>query len=610
MYIGDAPNITIIAPHDIRLRAGKEINIYPGTTISGSCSTAGVLLKIAPTNCDVVLINSPYGHVKQNEKIEFGIKLTNKQKDAIKNYFANTGVTQINPYNYKSDPNFPGHIDVMAHFVSHTGRTYDIPGFYYRDYKEDAANNVWNESTNDYPLRVRFSPNEIGAWSVSFDVKSSIPGDDRMGLRIDQNCSVPVGNGFYCDKNTSNLGILEVGKFKKNLRFRDLDLNGNPKSFFAIGENVAEPWPNNVLAPNYWDPVLRLDDYLYQQQGIEELAATGANTVRLFSSNFSWSPQSAFLNELPWTLTDPLCCPSTVPSYITNSGKILDYDARQPQMYELDKTLNMCHSLNLYAILDLFSFADYSYDGSFDDWGLSHISDWGNNAYNRNHQSIIPNIITQEDFFTDQKCKEYIKMQIRYVLARWGYESHILCFEIFNEVDNVETPYNDATLPDGSPNPNRLTYLTAIDSWQREMADYIKANDYNMHLVTTNYAVMPIPPEDDIFSHPNIDLLTFHSYGQRYEIDRTFRVQDLENYVTRFPDKPIINDEAGTVDPGRLEKYTNSPFHNMIWSSAFEGAFGCALNFWWNFTHHMDPPAHGESDLTALVEFMQDVNYE
>jgi hypothetical protein len=98
-------------------------------------------------------------------------------------------------------------------------------------------------------------------------------------------------------------------------------------------------------------------------------------------------------------------------------------------------------------------------------------SNWAESPWNAAKGGILA---TPQEFFTSPAARELTRLKYRYIVARWGYSSAILSWELFNEVQWVDT-----LKIDHNPAP--------VAAWHREMAGYIRSVDVYRHLITTSY---------------------------------------------------------------------------------------------------------------------------
>ncbi|HLP08081.1 MAG TPA: hypothetical protein VK178_07935 [Opitutaceae bacterium] len=92
-------------------------------------------------------------------------------------------------------------------------------------------------------------------------------------------------------------------------------------------------------------------------------------------------------------------------------------------------------------------------------------------------------------FFSDPRARELTRRKYRYIVARWGYSSSIMAWELFNEA--MWTDARNGTAADNA----------AIATWHAEMADYVRSVDVHRHLVTTSddYLTEPLYAQMDYY---------------------------------------------------------------------------------------------------------------
>ena len=172
--------------------------------------------------------------------------------------------------NFMKDPFNPKDITVFAIFTSPSGIEYNVNGFYYVDFDYNDSICMFNaDGGNNFALstyenrdllpiksdwRIRFSPNEIGAWSF------------RLGCLTDNISLNYFGSGignFICN-SSNNHGFIKVDTiYNKYLQFTDLT------SLFLIGENIS-----NGANANTKMPLCEYKNYYI------ELSQNGGNYVR------------------------------------------------------------------------------------------------------------------------------------------------------------------------------------------------------------------------------------------------------------------------------------------------------------------------------------------
>jgi len=112
---------------------------------------------------------------------------------------------------------------------------------------------------------------------------------------------------------------------------------------------------------------------------------------------------------------------------------------------------------------------------------------WADNPYSKANGGILD---TPAGFFTDPKARELFKKRARYVVARWGYSTHLMAWELFNEVQF--TDHGD---------------WEDVARWHDAAASYIRSIDPYHHLITTSS-----PPADSPVWR-SMDYLQAHAYN-------------------------------------------------------------------------------------------------
>jgi len=182
-------------------------------------------------------------------------------------------------------------------------------------------------------------------------------------------------------------------------------------------------------------------------------------------------------------------------------------------------------------------------------------SEWANNPYNakRGGMCAVP-----KDFLTMEKAKRLAENRIRYLIARYGYSSHVMAWELFNEADFVDA-FN----------------LELDAQWHREMAEYIHKTDPHHHMVTTSYISNPNPLT---YNLSEIDYTQSHIYAP----DVISFFSYIYPFFTEFK-KPHFIGEFGrnSKDGVDAEDKTGKVLHSAIWAQFMNPDGGNAMSWWW-----------------------------
>lgn len=212
-------------------------------------------------------------------------------------------------------------------------------------------------------------------------------------------------------------------------------------------------------------------------------------------------------------------------------------------------------------------------------WSTGANANWQFNPWNAANGGFLNSPVA---FFSDSKARALTKLKYRYIVARWGYSSAIMAWELFNEA--MWTDARNGTAADNA----------AIAAWHSEMADFVRSIDVHRHLITTS---------DDYLDEPlyaKMDYYQPHLYASHLLPSARF----FEPPSAAL-DRPVFYGEAGEDNDPRL---VDGPKHGgpltlpILWSSLM--ADGAAPAQYWYTT---DALAHGLlPDFAAFARFARD----
>ena len=174
---------------------------------------------------------------------------------------------------------------------------------------------------------------------------------------------------------------------------------------------------------------------------------------------------------------------------------------------------------------------------------------WADNPFNAANGGFLQK---PDDFFTSAEARRLTRLKYRYITARYGYSTHLLSYELFNEVQNITETEN---------------HFGDVVSWHKEMAAAIRAEDVSHHLVTTSNSV----PGDPL-SQIGLDYNQVHSY-----------VPDIISFfasVKPAADVPYFIGEWGPSDTktGMTEAF----LHDGLWASIMAPTAGAGQFWYWD----------------------------
>lgn len=174
---------------------------------------------------------------------------------------------------------------------------------------------------------------------------------------------------------------------------------------------------------------------------------------------------------------------------------------------------------------------------------------WEQNPYATMNGGFLTNAV---QFFTNATAKALTKRKLRYAIARWGYSTSIMAWELWNEVQFTDAAY--------------AGQWPIISAWHDEMAAFLRAQDPYGHLITTS-------------SELSRDYWAAMDYYQNhnYSGDMIVSSRDANAPPTNWPAKPNFDGESGSItSPAQLWA------HPPIWASLMSGQGGGSCPWWWD----------------------------
>ena len=173
---------------------------------------------------------------------------------------------------------------------------------------------------------------------------------------------------------------------------------------------------------------------------------------------------------------------------------------------------------------------------------------WRDNPFNMANGGFLAR---PDDFFTDAEARRLTRSKYRYIVARWGYSTHLMGWELFNEVQNIT---------------EARSHFADVVNWHKEMASAIRAEDTNRHLVTTSNS-----PTDDPLAKIGLDYDQIHVY-----------TSDIVSFFAALhgTDRPYFTGEWGPSDAKK--DMTEAFLHDGLWSSLMAPTAGAGQFWYWD----------------------------
>ena len=437
-------------------------------------------------------------------------------------------VVPDNPF----DPNLIA-LDALVTLPS--GKSVRVPGFWFQDYRRSLRDPTAPELERVEELaplgrpewRVRFSSGEVGTHRFVLELKGS--GSTRRSKEFSFEITPGPRRGF-------------IRVSPRNRQYLE-DESGRP--FFPIGQNLC--MYEGKEGTYYFDRLL------------SKLAQAGGNFVRLWQEYYV--PRDLKLLAAPG---DGSFTGFPLETQVTGLGR---YD--MASAWRLDYVAELCEKLDSYWQIT-FEMVVW--------WQQQQAHRWPRNPYNAANGGPC---VRPADYLTSAKARELVRRRLRYSVARWGWTTNLVAWELWNEVDNLEG---------FDPRANA--------EWHREMARYLKGIDPWRHLITTSWR------DRQMFALRQIDIVQGHSYFEAKYDAAQYSVQDTEHLMQGF-NKPYFFGEQGIEGPVGVDP-EGKHFHDCLWATALSGAAGTGLYWWW---HNYIEPYNLYRHYQPLARFVSDVDW-
>ena len=174
---------------------------------------------------------------------------------------------------------------------------------------------------------------------------------------------------------------------------------------------------------------------------------------------------------------------------------------------------------------------------------------WNDNPWSKKNGGFLD---SPEQFFTDDHARSLTKAKYRYIVARYGYSPNIMAWELFNEVEGTDA--------------GRKQLYAPIAAWHKEMADFLRAQDPNHHLITTSseFRITGLFDAMDYFQP--------HSYSP--DPMAAIAGVDPKEYG-----KPVFFGEMGPSSRGQSDP---SFVRTILWSSMMSSNSGAGQYWFWD----------------------------
>jgi hypothetical protein len=327
----------------------------------------------------------------------------------------------------------------------------------------------------------------------------------------------------FTTQSGAGRGCLRVSR--KDPHYFEFD-DGTP--YFAIGENLVE----GPLSEYYrWIP---------------RLSKNGGNYSRLWIGH---------------------------PSFALELGPMGEY--RMDNAWRLDQVMELSEEYGIYQKMCI-------------DW-IRHITPRGeprkqfdveDYAYSISNGGPCRNM---RDFFTLPEARRLFRNRLRYTVARWGYSTHVMAWELWNEINAI----------DREVGADRSVIL----DWNREMCTYLKQVDPAQHLTTNSLGSSGFWAE--MWQMPENEFTQMHNYYGWHRPEDEELAHDMAGLALKWLEplrpfrKPMLFAEFGIIREkpdfrALCDRDTQGVhLHNGLWAPLAFGAAGTGALWWWG--QYVDP---------------------
>jgi len=423
-----------------------------------------------------------------------------------------------------SNPFDPNQIQSDGYFTSPDGKEIVMPAFYHQEFQRTVGN------VGRYSIEKKGGP----GWRIRF-----CPG--MQGPWIVKVCARDR-EGSACS-NAMRFEVQQVkakGFIRRGLDYRYFSYEDD-SPFFIVGENMAWPMRNGIADYDEW---------------LSIAGRSGINLVRIW---------------LQW-----------------NDAFQIEHKETGPGRYDLVNAWRMDYALDTARRNGVRVFFTMDSPDPYQrelprETGVK--KPWINCPYNIDNGGPLRDPI---EFFSSDEARRLIRNRMRYIVARWGWDPNIFCWELWNEL-NTYKGFDDN--------------LMQITQWHAEMIGFLHKIDVNHHLISTSFANIEGPA--DIWELDGIDFTQSHSYR---DFDMAGTLPPIASFMVERYRKPHIFGEFGPPTNHLKTLFKTDPvgiyIRNAIWSTVLSGGSGTPLTWGWDNHVHRNNLYHL---YTSLSKFLKEI---
>ncbi|NQT18073.1 MAG: DUF5060 domain-containing protein [Planctomycetes bacterium] len=465
-----------------------------------------------------IYVDDIFGYKARTQ--EQPLKMLNFHQNATKvNRYGKFEITFELNRNF-SNPFDPLEVDVNGVFTTPSEEVMTVPGFYCQDFISARANDGERLTpVGQTTWKIRFSPKEAGTHMFVVHVKTA-DGDLKITTRS------------FDAAEFDDPGYVRISK--KDPRCFEFD---NGQMFYPIGHNLRSPNDDRGALRIYGKhkPFPDRGTYAYEDV-LPEMAANGENFAEVWMSSW-WL-------DLEW-----------IPAWKHYQG-LGDYNLANA--WKLDRVLQLARKNNIRVHLVVDN------HGKISNWCDP---EWKDCPYNKENGGFLS---SPDEFFTNQRAMKLYKQKMRYIIARWGYDTYIAGIELWSELD--------LTGATGAfhKHPSKT-------NWHRIMTKYIRSIDPWNHILTTHYSTNYSKIDPKVASLPGIEYIAVDAYRQNNDRRSIGHLlTDTYSFCRQWP-KPLFITEYGGTPHAGSKASIESDLHAGLWAGWMLPMGGTPLLWWFDF---------------------------
>jgi hypothetical protein len=455
------------------------------------------------------------GTVGKFHKVEIGFKLEKDIEREVENFITKRA-KGINPFD-------PEQVDVSVKLIAPNGEEIITHGFYYLPYFKNRLKDLWIADTTSFKWRMRFAPDQIGAWKGEVDV------------RVKGFASAKSSFKFNCIES-GHKGVLKTSK-TGTLADRYLYESESGKTFIPIGHNITTRGKDVSLFRNE-----------LHKKWITELSDNGGNFFRMEL------PPGGALPDWP-----------TWPYDSTSYKSCYDYSDKLDKMYGFDEIFELAELKEMYFIM-MRHHVEVMHGSSWDSW-------------TSNPYKSAFNLTSSEEYFKNPEILKLQQNTLQYIMARWGY-SPSFAFYSYQEIDIWTTQIG----LEAKESFNLIAdWLVTMKEHVRGNSHFL--SDMYTFPFTSNFASSKLTKKSKSGAQRVLaesDVIGLHAYHNEKAQNYKSRYNYVDDLLKGWKgSKPVILDEVGLQMPD-IYCCTDVDFHNTVWSTSLMGGMGMGLHWNWD----------------------------